>query len=119
MDATLVTMPKRKKNKDANQSQRQPTTDVVRIDADLARKIRVIALAEDRPASDILSERLRSFIDHEFPKALKKLAEREHMGRRSDSSWEGKSADRLPRIHRPIVFHSVALYRRSVCLTNV
>jgi hypothetical protein len=66
-----------RRRKTGDQSRKESATDVVRIDADLARKIRVIALAEDRPASDILSERLRAFIDAEYPKALKKLAERE------------------------------------------
>ena len=75
MISTLSRMPRRRKSGD--QPRKESATDVVRIDADLARKIRVIALSEDRPASDILSERLRAYIDAEYPKALKKLAERE------------------------------------------
>jgi predicted transcriptional regulator len=77
MVVTLSRMPRRRKSREGEEPRKESATDVVRIDADLARKIRVIALAEDRPASDILSERLRAYIDAEYPKALKKLAERE------------------------------------------
>ncbi len=77
MSDTLVRMPKRRKSKSESQSQNTPGTEVVRIDADLVRKMRVIAIAEERSVSNILSERLRPYIDSEYPKALKKLAERE------------------------------------------
>jgi hypothetical protein len=68
MPAQSVTMARKRKSDGRN-------TDAVKIDADLVRKIRVISLAEDRAASDILSEWLRAKVETEYPKALKKLVD--------------------------------------------
>jgi hypothetical protein len=80
MNATLAYMPRKKKSPETPASKTESNTEPVRVAADLARKIRVIALAYERPGSEILSEQLRPFIDSEYPKALKKLLEREQQG---------------------------------------
>ena len=72
MGATLAAMPRKPKKK-ADGQEARPATDVVRIEADLARKVSIIATVTGTSVSDLLSPHLRPFIEREFAKAVQKL----------------------------------------------
>ena len=73
--ATIARMGKRKAAAGSTDDAKKPPTDVIRVEADLAYKLGVIASIEQTNVSEIVSPHLRQFVEKRYAEALRKAAE--------------------------------------------
>ena len=86
MPATLLGMPRRTKASESHDQQpaQRGATAPVRIEADLAEKINLVGRVFKKDVSDLLSPIVRAFIEREYAKAVKVLADRVSPGQAGD-----------------------------------